>query len=280
MRTGQNLVVLTWNLHGLPFARRWKERVERFAERVNRVGVPVDLLLCNEVWLGPHERVLREALSPSFVSLNLPDLRRPAGGLVAYLHRNSAWRLVHQRFQPFRHSAPWWRLWEGDSIGGKGIRTLVLEYDDNERVAILQTHLQAQYGPRTYTRVRHHQWSQLTQRAFSALASASFVCAAGDLNTTPTENVFAAYARYWVDLSATIRQTGPRSTTIHHSEEWIDYVLAVAPTAFRLRSYTTELIDARDGSTVISDHHGILARLELAPSASPPRWPGPVYELP
>ncbi len=279
MRIAQNLVVLTWNLHGLPFARRWKERVKRFAERVKRLGVPVDLLLCSEVWLGPHEHVLREALSPSFVSLNFPDLRRPAGGLVAYLHRNSAWRLAHQRFQLFRHAAPWWRLWEGDFIGGKGIRTLVLEHD-NHRVAILHTHMQAQYGPRTYARVRGHQWSQLTQRAFSALASASFVCAAGDLNTMPTEDVFAAYARYWLDLSADIRQTGPRSTTVHHSEEWIDHVLALAPTACQLRSYTTELIDARDEEALISDHHGILARLELAPSASPPRWPGPVDKLP
>jgi endonuclease/exonuclease/phosphatase family metal-dependent hydrolase len=138
------------------------------------------------------------------------------------------------------------------------------------RAAILHTHMQAQYGLRTYARVRRHQWAQLTQRAFSALASASFVCAAGDLNTMPTEGVFTSYGRYWQDLSAPLRQAGVRSTTIQRADEWIDYVLALAPTATRIRSCSLSLLDARDSFGVISDHHGLVASFELQPSGSPP----------
>jgi hypothetical protein len=96
--TSERLVVLAWNLHGLPFTRQWSRRAEGFAARVAQLGVPVDLLLCSEVWLAGYERALCNALAPSFVPVAVPGRQRPAGGLVAYLRRDSQWRLIRQSF--------------------------------------------------------------------------------------------------------------------------------------------------------------------------------------
>ena len=38
----------------------------------------------------------------------------------------SPWQLDATEFTPFRDSAPWWRIWEGDGLAGKGVQRITL----------------------------------------------------------------------------------------------------------------------------------------------------------
>ncbi len=224
-----------------------------------------DLLLFSEVWLPWHWWTLRQTLHPGFVAV-APSGRhrwRPRGGLVAFSRRCSSWTVQEQSFQPFRASGPWWRLWEGDGLAKKGIQTLILSWATHT-VTILHSHLQAQYRNRTYDHVRAAQWRQLTRCAIARSSLATAVCAAGDFNTLPAEEIFLAHRNDWIDLTAPLRDSGiANSTTLDSVNEWIDYVLLLRSKARAVRETTVELVDSTAAGETVSDHHGLLAQLRF-----------------
>lgn len=265
MTRTDELPLLTWNLHGLPFTRRWRLRCQRLREAIFRFTPQPQVLLFSELWRWRYWEELQSTLEPDYMPL-LVGARQaffPPGGHAVFLHRTSPWCVRDLTFVRYTSSAPRWRVWEGDGLAGKGVSVLVLD-SPRARVAILHTHLQAQYGARTYGQVRALQWEQLTELARWWASSASVVCAVGDFNTRPSEPLFIAQAAHWLDLTADLRQRCQRpSTTIHSDVEWIDYVLLFRDA--RGASVRAHLMPhpACAPCGAISDHYGLYAHLEL-----------------
>lgn len=225
-----------------------------------RLDPPPDLLLFAEVWLPWYAADLTLALQPHFRGIPYVGAWRPPGGLVALHYSASPWKVETTAFQPFWASGPWWRIWEGDGVGRKGVRYLAL-VAPNARVALLHTHWQAQYGRRSYTHVRELQAAALTQLAHSLARTHIAVFAAGDLNTLPSEPLFARLSFSWHDLTLPLRQSEPAATTTIAPGEWIDYVLALRGSEQSPELTAGIRVSPRDGPLDISDHHGIYVRV-------------------
>lgn len=262
MNGAESLVLLCWNLHGLPWSWHWGRRCNSVARWVRATRPQPDLLLFSEVWLRAHWSVLREALRPEFHPVStIGDFGLgPRGGLAAFFRRASAWTIEEESFEPLRSSAPWWRVWEGDGLARKGIHTLVLR-GTSRRVVVLHTHFQAQYGRRTYARVRAAQWAQLADCARARARGATAVCAAGDFNTTPHEHLLVHQLEHWIDLTESLRNSGAsKGTTVHEPHEWIDYVLLWRSAAEAVKATDVQLAYGITTDGHVSDHHGLLAQ--------------------
>jgi hypothetical protein len=96
---------------------------------------------------------------------------------------------------------------------------------------MLNTHLQAPYGPRFlfgYEDVRAAQLAELEKIARSVEGRMT-VLAAGDLNLSPDTGNYRVLTRFWTDLSMEERQTcqcGTHEVEKGDPPEWIDYLLA------------------------------------------------------
>ncbi|GBD27610.1 hypothetical protein HRbin30_02962 [bacterium HR30] len=86
MNGAESLVLLCWNLHGLPWSWHWGRRCNSVARWVRATRPQPDLLLFSEVWLRAHWSVLREALRPEFHPVStIGDFGLgPRGGLAAF----------------------------------------------------------------------------------------------------------------------------------------------------------------------------------------------------
>ncbi|MCX8073640.1 MAG: endonuclease/exonuclease/phosphatase family protein [Candidatus Binatia bacterium] len=260
----QRLSLLHWNLHGLPFTRRWKQRCAAVAQSVSELPRTPDVLLFCEVWTWPRWRVLSQALWPTFEPLSPPRSNGllPPGGMVAFRFSGSPWARIRDHFEPFRHRGPWWRLWEGDGFAGKGTRRLILE-SEGLCVGLMQTHLQAQYGRRRYTVVRDAQLKHLTASGRQLARETTIVVIAGDLNTRPTEQNFARNLTEWMDLTESLRLARTATTIAGKPSEWIDYILVHQSAAPLIARTSVQLLSASSANGRISDHHGLYTLITL-----------------
>ena len=265
--------VISWNLHGPPFAPRRPERMSAAATEAARRGA--DLLLLQEVWFPADAARLIDQLGPDYDSITVPRgaLFGRKGGLLAFLRRSSSWSTEGSvaRFEQFRATASPFIFWQGDGLGKKGVQVIELRHRSSEqRLFVLNTHLQAQYGEDTYEDVRRSQLGQLAAVA-SDLETGVPILAAGDINTRPEETaVYTRLTDTWEDLSAELRRQCGRGTAVHHdaaTKEWIDYVVAWRSPAWQF-SARVELIANRGVDDPYSDHEGLDATIDIRPSTS------------
>ena len=152
------LKVLSWNLHGLawPLSRDPGGRMDRVSAKVRELSP--DVVLLQEVWLGSHADRLSTALQPDWTPIC--SKRRgggPRGGLLTFVRAAAGWHtLVPPEFHAFSVSAPVWKIWEGDGLGGKGVLAVELERGE-QRICAVNTHLQSQYSGINYAEVREVQ---------------------------------------------------------------------------------------------------------------------------
>jgi endonuclease/exonuclease/phosphatase family metal-dependent hydrolase len=256
--------LLSWNLHGTPFAPERAQRLARAGRRI--LAERADLALLQEIWLEADAQRLAQLLRPAFVPASEPpaSLFGRKTGLLAFLRRDADWRLTDSGFELYREEAPWWRVFEGDALADKGIQVLRLQ-GGSERVVVLHTHLQASYAGRLYTKVREAQLAQLRSVA-EAEGEGALVLAAGDLNAEPNDPLYAQIRSFWADLTEAFRLACGCGTSIAEDGRigWLDYVLARARDAKRVRERGVRRIEraGRDGS--YSDHDGLVATLEIA----------------
>jgi endonuclease/exonuclease/phosphatase family metal-dependent hydrolase len=260
--------LLSWNLHGPPLAPRRAERFERVATEILSASAAPELVLLQEVWLRRDAERLRRRLAPTYDTLDGAPRTWPlrAGGLLAFLHRQAAWRPAPAppRFVPFAVAAPLWRVWEGDALGLKGVQTIELQHAASaQALVVLNTHLQAQYGPIRHEPPRRAQLRQLSELA-AAIDSSLPVLAAGDLNTGVDEPLYGdLLSPHWTDLTVEARaqhigtqfESGPEPL-------WIDYVLARRDGCWSASGDVTLIRNvARDEP--FSDHHALCADVAL-----------------
>src|SRR5208283_3582479 len=149
------LKVLSWNLHGLawPLSKDPGGRMDRISAKMRELSPEIALL--QEVWFGSLVDRLTLALQPDWIPIRIE--RRsggPRGGLLAFVSASAGWRArAAAEFHAFSASAPVWKVWEGDGLGGKGILTVELERGE-QRICVVNTHLQSQYPGIDYADIR------------------------------------------------------------------------------------------------------------------------------
>jgi endonuclease/exonuclease/phosphatase family metal-dependent hydrolase len=259
-----NVRLVSWNVHALPFDATRHQRLDNIAGEIARRSP--DLVLLQEVWLEDDAARLACRLNADYE--RVPDagavkglFGHRRGGLLAFVRRSSAWQVQGQAsFEEYTASAPWYRLEELDGIAGKGFQGFTVS-DGMRRVAVVNTHLQAQYPTRgnPYEAERLQQIRQLLAHAGKD-HGAQALLVAGDFNVREEERAhYAALAGGFADLTADYRRACGCGTFVDRSGSeswWIDYVFARradgGPVATRL-----ERIRNRGRDDPFSDHHGL-----------------------
>lgn len=255
--------ILCWNLHGLgwPLSEDPRGRFDRVAAKIR--DLTPDIVLLQEVWLGSLAIRLSRALNPDWIPFCA--CRRsgaPRGGLLTLVRAGAGWRVRGApEFHRFAKSAPVWRVWEGDGLGGKGVLTVEVEYGQ-ERIYAVNTHLQSQYHPIDHAAVRESQLIEVGE-VVSRLDKAIPAIVGGDLNTDAREPLYSHIAALGSDLTATKRAQSNCGTTAN-SNEWIDYVIATNSDAWRV-SADLSLIANERPDFPYSDHSGLICRLTITP---------------
>jgi len=260
------LKVLSWNLHGLawPLSKDPGGRMDRVSAKVRELSPDVALL--QEVWLGSHVDRLTLALRPDWIPICVK--RRsggPRGGLLAFVSASAGWRAcAAPEFHAFTASAPLWRVWEGDGLGGKGILTVALERGE-QRICAVNTHLQSKYPGIDHADVRRAQLIELRQTVSRSHASLPAIVA-GDFNTDSGESLYSLVAALGTDLTAEERARCNRGTNEgSHGEpsEWIDYIVAANSISWTVLA-KLDLIANQRADVPYSDHSGLFCTLKLA----------------
>jgi endonuclease/exonuclease/phosphatase family metal-dependent hydrolase len=259
------LKVLSWNLHGLawPLSKDPRGRMDRVCAKVRELAP--DIVLLQEVWLGSYVERLSGALRPDWTP---GCVRRrgggPKGGLLTFIGATEGWAaLCAPEFHAFAASAPVWRFWEGDGLGGKGVLTVELGRGE-QRINVVNTHLQSQYSGYPYSEVREAQLGELA-KVVSQLHPLVPAIAAGDLNTDAREPLYSHIAALGTDLTAEARRLSNSGTTANPRDgrpEWIDYVVAANLGAWTV-SIDLELIANHTADVPYSDHSGLFCVIRL-----------------
>jgi len=260
------LKVLSWNLHAMtwPLSKDPGGRMDRVSAKVRELSP--DVALFQEVWFGSPVDRLTLALQPDWIPICIK--RRgvgPRGGLLAFVSASAGWRVrAAPKFHPFAASAPMWKVWEGDGLGGKGILTVELERGE-QRLCALNTHLQAQYRGIDYAAVREAQLIELRQ-IVSRLHASMPAIVAGDLNTNSRESLYSHVAALGTDLTAEGRELCNCGTTTDPFDgrpEWIDYIVAANSHAWTA-SANLEVIANQRADFPYSDHSGLFCTVTMA----------------
>lgn len=261
--SGCSFGILCWNLHGLgwPLSEDPRGRFDRVAAKI--LELSPDIVLLQEVWLGSLAKRLSRALNPEWIPVCAP--RRsgaPRGGLLTLVRAGAEWRVRHApAFHRFAKSAPVWRVWEGDGLGGKGVLTVEVEHGE-DRVYAVNTHLQSQYHPIDRAAVREAQLIEVCE-VVSRLDNSIPAIVGGDFNTDAREQLYSHIAALGSDLTATTRAQSHCGTTAN-SDEWIDYVIAANSDVWKV-SADLELIANQRPDFPYSDHSGLKCRLTITP---------------
>lgn len=259
-----SLSILSWNVHATPLSLRKGDRLARVVTKI--LEQRPDVVLLQELWTFEDARQLIRKLGKTYSAAGV----QPRGmlirksGLLTLLRRQSGWSIQQASFHEFEAEASDWIFWEADGLGGKGIHRIDIERK-GARVVILNTHLQSEYGKTKYKEVRTRQLQELRSMA-EGVPLRFAVIAAGDLNTSPDEDLYTRLVAYWHDLGATERATCGCGTYLLDGgaeEAWIDYILARREDEWRATVREFELVVNERPDRPYSDHHGLLVRLEL-----------------
>jgi endonuclease/exonuclease/phosphatase family metal-dependent hydrolase len=261
------LKVLSWNLHGLawPLSKDPGGRMDRVSAKVRELSP--DIVLLQEVWLGSHVDRLVLALQPDWTPIFVKRRSHfPRGGLLMFVRASKGWRAISvPEFHAFADSAPAWKIWEGDGLGGKGVLTVALERGE-QRICAVNTHLQSQYSGSTYSEVREAQLIELGKVVSNFHASVPAIVA-GDFNTDARESLYSHIGALGTDLTSEARQLTNCGTTANPRDgrpEWIDYIVAANLQPWTV-SATLELIANESADVPYSDHSGLFCTVRLTP---------------
>jgi len=251
--------LLSWNVHALPHFRA-RARLGRVVDKI--AELQPDVVCLQEVWAGHHADKLRCGLAGAYAALAMTHVRNwPRGGLVILIRRASGFRADPPTFVPYTAHASRRRVWEGDGVSGKGVLSVRL-HRDGEALSIVNTHLQAQYhrNGRRYSGVRRAQLTQLALR-LEQLGANEAVLVAGDLNTSPTESLYAQHVvALGRDLTEPARRQVGGGTHLDRyvsTPSWIDYVLARGLVA----QANVGRIENTAPDVPYSDHHGLIVEI-------------------
>lgn len=271
------LRVATINMWGIPFVSQSIEA--RFAALAERLIADrsVDVVALQEVWHSDARARLLEAVREEFP--HQVDFHGEHGrsGLALLARRPFAER---PRFHPFRETGKWWKPWNGEWFGGKGVGAVRLALAEDVSVWVAVTHLHSCYAAGAPLacddgdEFASYRLSQLDElRAFiHHLAGDAPAIVLGHFNFTPTSRKFGS-----LQMPSAGASPDPGWTHVDEPEsprERIDHVW-VRPGRFG--SWTTyeparvvyaDPVDVDAALAVpLSDHCAIAATLVWTPDA-------------
>jgi endonuclease/exonuclease/phosphatase family metal-dependent hydrolase len=264
--SAMNIRLISWNLHGIPFLARRRERM--MTALMATLERRPDIVAFQEVWGDADARQISERADAELMrTVKVPGVySSPPGGLVV-LYRDAVWQVLRHEFRHYEAHGPAWRLWEGDGVAGKGIQHVrLLHRETRSEFSLLNTHLQSQYPEynRLYERERESQIQQLAATA-SEVSGGRPVIGVGDFNTLPSERLYGVLTTSWCDMTIKARAAaGKRATTYEDGGggAWLDYVLGRRDPGCAFDADVRLLRNARRDDP-FSDHHGLAATVSL-----------------
>lgn len=269
------IAILSWNIHGLPFTKAVKQRMDNIADEI--LLCRPDVVLLQEAWLERFAERIESRLGSVYARIGdgaevhrglygLLGIRR--GGLLSFVRADSNWRQEPSGslslFTTYDRSAPWYRLSELDGLSHKGIQRFTLT-DGRRQLVLINTHLQSQYGKnRDYEEVRESQIAQLVRESGASLRQV--VVIAGDFNTNADERLHDTLVKDFRELTEKLRKNSGNGTHYDKGKEsgWIDYIFLRRPVT-SVRVHDAMLIVNSSEDDPYSDHHGVWIRLAIDP---------------
>jgi endonuclease/exonuclease/phosphatase family metal-dependent hydrolase len=277
--------VATLNVWGLPepFSRRPSQRLEAIANRLS--SLPVDAVAFQEVWTPHARRVLHEAgLDAGFAHVWYNDASFGGSGLLVA----SRLPIAEARFERYALRGLPQRVMQGDYFGGKGFVRLRLSTPSGP-ISLIDTHLQARYSADVPHEYLAQRTGQVVQLALSARGIDEPLVILGDFNFRegqPEHRILTGLTGLR-DVAAeldhrapTIARSNPYRRDSPKPDRRVDFVFArdgrdrgLVARSVEAAFDETFLLDGEPSS--YSNHAGVMADLEIAPSGSaePPRLP-------
>jgi len=270
--------LVSWNVHGPVLKHSRIVRMHAVVDEVRRRDP--DFILLQEVWFRSDAALFAHAFEPlGYVRIEKKShWPHHLSGLLIFVSTKRGWSVENgYDFQQYHRHAAWWRVWEADGLGRKGILRQNVKKGDT-RLAVIVTHTQAQYGRRDYCEIRGDQVNQLLAYTKRLDPSIPFILA-GDFNTAPTGScdgpIYQTMTTAWTELTKDAREeclnehdprlVEPRACGSHWeddgrlSNEWIDYVFTRL--GDDVRAVKVELIRNQAEDWPFSDHEGVDAEL-------------------
>jgi endonuclease/exonuclease/phosphatase family metal-dependent hydrolase len=252
--------IVTWNVHLLPGFPT--DRVESIATRI-RSESP-DVVFLQEVWTRTAAHLLHSLLGDTYRPFGASGWVLQKGGLLTLLRKDAGLRPLRCLYAPFSEGGPWWRVWEGDGLAGKGILLLVLQSESGMLVAV-NTHLQSKYLNRSYQDIRRQQLQSLEEIRLGRPVPSSMILG-GDLNTAPSDPLYVATAGGWIDAT---QQLWARNSVTYlgpsEQPEWIDYIWVAPSAELDAAVSNLRLLTNREADQPYSDHDGLAVSVALMP---------------
>lgn len=267
------LRVLSFNVWAIPWpvGRRVGERMRAIGAALPELGLDVAAL--QEVWREDARGALIEAgRAAGLVHVwHNPEARSGGGLLVLSRHP-----IASARFEDFDLGGLPQRITELDYYGGKGFVELALATPAGE-IALVDTHLQAGYGPRRDDEYVGHRMGQVLELSERLRAQRRPLIAAGDFNFQDMYEEYAALVGIAGLRDAAAELDRRQDTVVRRntyrayrtgSDERIDFLFlrdgaedSVAAVDVRRVFDAPVAIDGRPAS--YSDHAGVMGDFEI-----------------
>jgi len=191
-----SLRLVTLNMWGIPYVSQYiDERFTALAERL-RGDRSVDVVGLQEMWDGEARARLLEAIRAEFPYQVDFHGEHGRSGLALVSRRPF---VGEPRFRGFARLGKWWKPWNGEWFGGKGVGAVRIAVDADNEVLVAVTHLHSCYdagAPLACDETDEFADFRRTQLAevrdfVNELAGDEPAVILGDFNFTPTSTHFA-----------------------------------------------------------------------------------------
>ena len=231
------------------------ERMEAIAGKL--CDLDPDIVGFQESFIASDRKILIDSLvSGSRLQYHqyYPSLVGGSGLLIS-----SAYEIVDKSFHRFAASNPFYKIWEGDWWGGKGVALAKIKLPlDAGFLKLYNTHTQADYEKSDYEDIRLNQLSNLVKFIRETKGSQSPAILIGDINCLEGDIEFQALINDGNLLRMMDMESG------------LDHIFAIQDdlNAFNILN-TAEIheeIVVETGITTLSDHPGYMTTLSITPT--------------
>ncbi|HNR31223.1 MAG TPA: endonuclease/exonuclease/phosphatase family protein [Candidatus Hydrogenedentes bacterium] len=245
------LKIITYNVQNLwVVGRNRPARMRAIGEYLTQLDP--DIVGFQEVFVAKDRRVLIDALQGSRLRYHEYF---PSGTVGSGLLIMSAWPIREAFFHRYTASNEWFRLWEGDWWGGKGVALARIDHPAGI-IDFYNTHAQAGYGRAANKVVRMHQMREAALFVNSTRTGTAPAFLVGDFNCRPGDPEFEHLVSE-IGM-AHLMDGGTR----------IDNIFGmVAPAyTFEVTGFTEW---SRHNGLRLSDHRGYMSTIRVAPQGEP-----------
>jgi len=246
--------IATLNVWALPLGLAPERELRMRAIGRRLAGDEADVWALQEVWTEDARRILSQAAAAAGM-----QVAHGGGGLMVA----SRLAIESAAFRRYALAGIATHLHRGDFQGGKGFQTLRLRTPAGP-LALVNTHLHAQYHPDDRDPFLGHRTGQVVELAASLRSLKEPLVAAGDFNLREDQDGYRILTAL-TGLEDAAVQLDRREPTSSAGTR-IDFVLTRGPRPRRVGVF------AERG--LLSDHAGVVAELEIA-SGRPPSRPDP-----